>query len=175
MSTGHPVEDVADDPADDALDIGEEVGRLTEALAGWWTSVTAAPPAPRGVAGSASENHNDDHHGGDGPDQHGHSHAAPAGESCRVCPLCRALDIARAARPDLLTQVAAAAETVALLLREAAAGPRPAEPDDAADTSSTGLDDGSTSGTRPWPPGTPIVVRDADQATPDQRRDAPWD
>jgi hypothetical protein len=104
-----------DDRAVDAdrPDVGEEVSRLTEALAGWWTSVTASSPPPPGPASSSPGA--DDIAADDEP----HPRHETAG-SCCVCPVCRVLDIARGARPDLLEKVASAAETVALLLREAA-------------------------------------------------------
>jgi hypothetical protein len=188
VSTGRLFDDPVDDPEDSAgpqrdelLDIGEEAGRLAETLAGWWSSVTAASSAGPATTGPAADPHDDGPHRRDDGGNHAH-HEAPTGESCRVCPLCRALDIARGARPDLLTKVATAAETVALLLREAAAGDRPAGPADAAPgPARTGTDETPPSGTRPpgtRPPGTPIVVRDMGEAsTPShdqQRRDTPW-
>ncbi len=78
----------------------------------------------------ADQTEHADHH-----DAHRGPHEAPTG-SCRICPLCRALDLLRGVRPELLQQVATAAETVAVLLREAAAGDprgRDADPPPAAD------------------------------------------
>jgi hypothetical protein len=127
------------------IDVGEEVTRLTEALTGWWTSLADGPQGPRAAAGPEGARPD----GTAAGDAHG-------GARCRACPLCRAIDLARAVRPDLLETVALAAETVALLLREATAGGRPAEPRDvwaeAVDTDPLGA-------------GTPIAVTDADEAS----------
>ena len=162
MTTGGT--DGRDRPGDaDRVDVGEEVARLSEALAGWWTSVTAGSPAESGAPGGPGT-------GGDHPDgraQHHerhehHAQQGPVGNSCRVCPVCRAIDLARAARPDLLEKVALAAETVALLLREAtgnrsdgpADGPPAAENDETDETDETDPD--------LLRRGTPIVVTDGD-------------
>jgi hypothetical protein len=164
-TTDHP-----DDPrvGVDRLDVADEVSRLTEALAGWWTSVTTGSPARPGPSTSSDAPHVTDtitdgtdaerepssaHSEGlpapDGPPRH----ERPSAGSCCVCPVCRALDIARGARPDLLEKVAMAAETVALLLREATHGG--AAPADEPDGSAPTMD----------PPrrGTPIVVTDGDE------------
>jgi hypothetical protein len=144
------------------LDVGEEVTRLAEVLQGWWTSTTAGGPtrgeSSTGESGTA-EPTTDEAGEQSGPAPH----TGPAGTSCRVCPLCRAMDLARAVRPELLQQVAAAAETVAVLLREAAGGVRdapaaehPPSPDD--DTAAPPAPD-------PFRPGTPIVVTDGSDPT----------
>jgi hypothetical protein len=188
---GEPVDDregSADPQRDELLDVGDEVARLTETLVGWWTSVTAGSPASRETARPAAADHDggeEEYARDDAADQPWQGHVGPhahhesgTGESCRVCPLCRVLDIVRAARPDLLTQVATAAETVALLLREAAAGDSARGADDAP---ATGADlDGTASSEAPRRPrGTPIAVRDSDEApgSPDeqQARGATWD
>ena len=193
MSSGRPVGEPVDDregtagpQRDDLLDVGEEVARLTETLAGWWTSVTAGAPAGQ-TERRAADGHDDEDDGArddaaDAPGQHhggAHAHGdSPTGESCRVCPLCRVLDIARAARPDLLTQAAAAAETVAVLLREAAAGDRARGAEDVPPAGPADSDEaepsGSVSGTR----GTPIVVRDSGEVSTasdeQQEPGAPW-
>jgi hypothetical protein len=150
----------------DRLDVADEVSRLTEALAGWWTSVTAGSPArpapstssdaPHVTDGTDAEREPSSAHDEGLPAPDGHPrHERPSAGSCCVCPVCRALDVARGARPDLLEKVAMAAETVALLLREAAhggAGPAPAdEPDESAPA------------TDPPRRGTPIVVTDGDE------------
>jgi hypothetical protein len=191
VNPGRPVGEPVDDlqgttgpQRDDVLDVGEEVARLTETLAGWWTSVTAGAPASRDSRQSAAADQDGGEKGGapdDAADQpwrhhdgaHAH-HDSGTGESCRVCPLCRVLDIARAARPDLLTQVATAAETVALLLREAAAGDSARGPQDSEVSEGTDLDGAA----HRRPRGTPIVVRDSVEAPPpdeQQGRGTPWD
>jgi hypothetical protein len=194
VSTGRPVgepvddrEGTADPPREDLLDVGEEVARLTETLAGWWTSVTAGSPASRESARPAAADQEDGEEDGARHDDagrpwqshdraHAH-HESGTGESCRVCPLCRVLDIVRAARPDVLTQMATAAETVALLLREAAAGDSARGPEDPPASEGTDSDAAAPSGTRRRPHGTPIVVRDMDEAPPDEQqgRGTPWD
>jgi hypothetical protein len=183
---GGPVGDregSADLQRDDLLDVGEEVARLTETLAGWWASVTAGSPASRETGRPAAA----DHDGGEeegarddaadppwqGQDRAHAHHGSGTGESCRVCPLCRVLDIARAARPDLLTQVATAAETVALLLREAAAGDSARGTDDAPAPGGADLDGAASSDAPRQPRGTPIVVRDSGEASsaPDEQQE----
>src|SRR5690606_26560404 len=74
------------------------------------------------------------------------------GASCRICPVCRAVDVVRTVRPELLLQVASAAETVAVLLREAAGG------------APEGQDGGASSDHAqvPLDRGTPIVVTDGE-------------
>jgi hypothetical protein len=155
----------------DRPDVADEVSRLTEALAGWWTSVTTGSPARPGPSASSAapdsmDPHDTDPGGtdverppradGEGrPAPDGHTREERPSASCCVCPVCRALDIARGARPDLLEKVALAAETVALLLREAAhdRGAAPADrpaPDEAARAD-------------PLRRGTPIVVTDGDE------------
>lgn len=195
MSAGRPVGEPVDDregtdgpPGDGLLDVGEEVARLTETLAGWWTSVTAGAPASRERTRPAAADHDDGEPGGARDDAagepwhhhdgaHAH-HDSGTGESCRFCPLCRALDIARAAHPDLLTQVATAAETLALLLREAAAGGSARGPEDAPASGEADLDGSAPPGARRWPRGMPIVVRDLDEAPrpPDEEQGeaTPW-
>jgi hypothetical protein len=153
----------------DRTDVAEEVARLTEALAGWWTSVTAGSPAEPVPPVSRDSDRNDPV--GRGPaggahDGHQEHHERPT-SSCRVCPVCRALDLARGARPDLLEKLALAAEAVALLLREAT-GDRRAGPVDvpqAAEAEDTDEAD-------PFRRGTPIVVTDGDvpsTAPPEQQ------
>ena len=166
-TTDHP-----DDPrvGVDRLDVADEVSRLTEALAGWWTAITAGSPARPDPSTSsdapqvtdtvtdgsdpAREPSPADGEGLPAPDGHPR-HERPSAGSCCVCPVCRALDIARGARPDLLEKVATAAETVALLLREAThGGAAPASADEP---------DVSAPTTDPPRKGTPIVVTDGDE------------
>jgi hypothetical protein len=134
----------------DRLDVGEEVARLTEALAGWWTSATKEPSADPAPPDDRAPRDDTDH------DDPGHrDDDAGRGGSCCVCPVCRVLDLVRDVRPDVLDQVAMAAETVALLIREAT-GSRRAEPARA----------------EPWRPGTAITVTDADEAdVPDEQQE----
>jgi hypothetical protein len=89
------------------LDLGEEVSRLTEAFQGWWSRSL--------------------------PDEDEDEHAPHDAASCRICPLCRAMDVVRAVSPDVLERVATAAETVAVLLREAASGQGGTSPEPADD------------------------------------------
>jgi hypothetical protein len=197
MSAGRDVGDAVDDreatggpQPNDLLDVGEEVARLADTLAGWWTSVTAGAQASGESARPAAAGHAEDRDADGGVQDGAHDdaadgpgwnhdgarahHGSATGGSCRVCPLCRVLDVVRAAGPDLLTQVATAAETVALLLREAAAGGTAPGPRDPPVSEGTDLDG---AGRRP-PHGTPIVVRDVDEAPPpgeQQGRGTPWD
>jgi hypothetical protein len=177
---GDPVDDrdgAAQPQRDGLLDVGEEVARLTEALAGWWASATAGSPASGGPVRQSADPHDDGSDRGADGANHVH-HEVPTGESCRVCPLCRALDIARTARPDLLTKVATAAETVALLLREAAAGEHAhGSSGYATGTAGTETEPGAEPHPAPSTRGTPIVVRDLDEAPSDEQpqRGTPWD
>jgi hypothetical protein len=187
-------------------DLADEVARLSEALQGWWTSVSAGGSVPHpsvpsrddqgGLHDDRTHHHDDDderdrhdherdpdhdrhgtrqhdhgtrqhdhdkrehghdqrEHGHDQREHHGDEHARPGndqGASCRICPVCRAVDVVRTVRPELLLQVASAAETVAVLLREVAGG-RPESQDGGASS-----DDAQV----PLDRGTPIVVTDGE-------------
>jgi hypothetical protein len=153
------------------LDVGEEVTRLAEVLQGWWTSTsTAGPTAGSSTAGSSTagsstaeasspEPPTDEASEQSGPAQH----TGPAATSCRVCPLCRAMDVLRGVRPELLQQVAAAAETVAVLLREAAGGVRDTHA--AEHPPSPGDDTAASPPPDLFRPGTPIVVTEGTEPT----------
>lgn len=150
-------------PDGPSRDVAEEVSRLAAAVHAWWTSARAddSDPQPAGGGPRGQQQHADDEHGDDqhADDEHGDQHAS----SCNFCPLCRAFDVVRTLRPELLQQVATAAETVAVLLREAAGGdpdgqsadrpPPPADVDHDGDVSPR---------ERSWRRGTPIVVTDGD-------------
>jgi hypothetical protein len=159
------------------VDVTEEVSRLVDAVQAWWTS--AHDPSHGGDPDeTAHQQRVHDEPVDQGPgypgDDHVHDSAdrtsadhtsADHTSSCRICPLCRALDLVRAVRPEVLQQVAAAAETVAVLLREAAgdrdrqaADQPPPPPDDVEDATSHRGTEGDL--LDPFSHGTPIAVTD---------------
>ncbi|HET8614059.1 MAG TPA: hypothetical protein VFL94_00940 [Actinomycetales bacterium] len=129
------------------LDVGQEASRLAEALQGWWAQTSSTPSSDSGSPFRTASPGADDHD--------------PA--TCRMCPLCRALDVVRGISPELLEQVASAAETVAVLLREAAGdrqpGPSDAPPPAPGDEKAEEGQDGDD----PLAVGTPVVVIDGEQ------------
>lgn len=126
------------------LDLGDEMGRLADAVQGWWTAQRPSPARPV-HSGSAD--------------------GATGENSCRGCPLCRAADLVRGIQPELLDHLAVAAETVAVLLRDAAEGRRQAgSGDDGVATDDTGASDDQAPDEQaePFRRGTRIVVDDGD-------------
>ncbi|MGN6299709.1 MAG: hypothetical protein ACTHN8_01285, partial [Angustibacter sp.] len=80
----------------------EEAARLAETVHAWWTgrSTADAPHPPEAAPAAEGE-----------PSSSG---------ACRYCPLCRGVAAVHALRPEVLTHLVAAAESVAAALRELA-------------------------------------------------------
>ncbi len=101
-----------------------EAARLLESLGGWFAAPGRAVPGeaasgatpPRGAApGRAAPP-------ADGPAGPAPAGPAPAGaahdvSSCRACPVCRGIDAVRSVHPELVEQLATAAESLAAALR----------------------------------------------------------
>lgn len=166
------------------VDVAEEVSRLAEAVQAWWSSAHVPSHPPQDHHQQADHQQPDHqqahHHAGPHREPEQGGPAEPRDEhlsSCRICPLCRALDLVRAVRPEVLQQVATAAETVAVLLREAA-GDRDRNCADRPPAPDVGEGSATTTGDRhddlpaPFFQGTSIVVTDGgDPASGDDQDD----
>ena len=149
------------------LGVAEEVSRLADAVQAWWASAHVPDPEPREARRAAGASHAGDAGQPEPDEQREHEHSCDERvSSCQICPVCRALDLLRAVRPEVLQQVANAAETVAILLREAAGDrerhaadqpPPPRGEQGPEDVAATGGDGGLPD---PFTRGTPIVVTD---------------
>jgi hypothetical protein len=161
----------AGEPDERPVDVADEVSRFADVVQAWWAS--AHVPDHHEQADRRQGDREESHHTAppDAPDPL--EDVEPRAEhtsSCRICPLCRALDLVRAVRPEVLEQVATAAETVAVLLREAAgdrdrrtADEPPSPTEDAGAGSSTTGGDRDDDLPDPFFRGTRIVVTDADE------------
>lgn len=158
------------------VDVAEEVSRFADAVQAWWASAHVPDHHQQ------ADQHDDHEREPDQVEQAEQSERVEPGaehsSSCRICPLCRALDLVRAVRPEVLQQVATAAETVAVLLREAAGDrdrqatdepPPPAE--DVGASGATGRGDCDDDLPDPFTPGTPIAVTDRDEPVSQDHQD----
>ncbi|GAB3694433.1 hypothetical protein [Angustibacter aerolatus] len=154
-------------PRDEQLgSAAQEAARLVEQLQGWFGARPAEPADPAADAPSAGVG-DQVHDQVDEPSPHEWS-------SCRVCPVCRAVDAVQRDHPQVVEHLVDAVDHLAQAFRELVRPPgEPGAPDEAPPRTGRAAADGAQPAgrTRPGPTSRPVVV-DPD---PGNAPDDDWD